>query len=83
LSLGGTLFTSTDREVGFGVLLVTGIVVLFAGFLVSGSGAPTTTPSTPAMPEGLDGFGRELWDIVHGQDSQQRRADLVDDAIRG
>lgn len=63
LSLGGTLFTSADREVGFGVLLVSGIVVLFAGFLVSGSGAPTA--DRPA-PEGLDEFGRELWEIIAG-----------------
>lgn len=63
LSLGGTVFTSADREVGFGVLLVAGITVLFGGFLVSGSGAPT--PVRPQPPDGLDRFGRELWEIIH------------------
>lgn len=64
LSLGGTVFTSTDREVGFGVLLVVGIVVLFAGFLVSGTAAPAPRQS-PDPPEGLDDFGREIWELIH------------------
>jgi hypothetical protein len=69
LSLGGTVFTEGDREVGFGILLVAGIAVLFAGFLVSGTGAPVATggsePDEP--PEWADDFIRELWDIAHSE----------------
>ncbi|MCC6226634.1 MAG: hypothetical protein IT195_09535 [Microthrixaceae bacterium] len=65
LSLGGTVFTSADREVGFGILLVVGIGVLFAGFLVSGTGAPASTAALPTPPEGLDEFGLELWELIH------------------
>ncbi len=43
LSLGGTFFTGNDVEVGFGIFLVAGIVVLFGGFLVS-------TPSPAKRP---------------------------------
>jgi hypothetical protein len=47
LSLDGTLFTGSEREVGFGVLLVIGIVVLFSGFLVSGTAPrPATEPAS-------------------------------------
>jgi len=63
LSLAGTLFTEGDRELGFGVLLVVGIVVLFAGFLVSSPGRPE--PVAPAPPASFDPFHRELWTIVH------------------
>lgn len=45
LSLGGTFFTGNEVEVGFGIMLVAGIVVLFGGFLVS-----TPSPSRGPAP---------------------------------
>ena len=63
LSTGGVFFTNADREIGFGITLVVGIVVLFTGFLVSSEGRPVRRPASP--PDHLDGFSRELWDIAH------------------
>jgi len=69
LSLGGTLFAEGDREVGFGVLLVIGISILFAGFLVSGSAAPvaalrSTDGGREPAPEWADDFYAELWELA-------------------
>jgi hypothetical protein len=65
LSLGGTLFGAGDREVGFGVLLVAGIAILFAGFLVSGSSPSASTPPAEAPPpEWADEFFAELWELA-------------------
>jgi len=71
LSLDGTLFTDANREVGFGVLLVTGIVVLFSGFLVSGTARPTpgsvpqkaTRVSLSEGQNAEESFYRELIEI--------------------
>ena len=61
LGAGGTFFTSSEQEVGFGILLVTGIVILFAGFLVT----PAAEAPALAPPVGLDDFAAELWTIAH------------------
>lgn len=61
LGAGGTFFTSSEQEIGFGILLVTGIVILFAGFLVT----PAAESPSPAPPVGLDDFVVELWSIAH------------------
>jgi len=68
LSLGGTFFTGANLEVGFGIFLVTGIVILFVGFLISGSSR--RRPEAPQPPEGLDEFGLELWTLLHEPVSQ-------------
>lgn len=62
LSLGGSFFTGADREVGFGIFLVAGIVILFGGFLVSSPGRPVRR--VPEPPAQLDAFYRELWDLT-------------------
>ena len=62
LSLGGGFFTGADREVGFGIFLVTGIIVLFGGFLVSSPGRPARP--RPEPPEQFDEFYRELWELT-------------------
>jgi hypothetical protein len=68
LSLGGTLFAAADREVGFGILLVIGISILFAGFLVSGTSSPASVvavdPATEPPPEWADEFYAELWELA-------------------
>jgi hypothetical protein len=63
LSLSGTFFTAGDREVGFGVLLVIGIAILFGGFLVSGS-SPAAAPADAPPPEWADEFFVELWELA-------------------
>ena len=63
LSLGGTFFTGADLEVGFGVFLVAGILILFGGFLLSGSSPRTVAAAEP--PPGLDDFGLELWLLLN------------------
>jgi hypothetical protein len=74
LSLGGTVFTEGDREVGFGILLVAGIAVLFAGFLVSGTGPPATTPADVAeAPAWADDFMQELWALAHAEPAPRVR----------
>ena len=69
LSLGGTVFAEGDREVGFGILLVAGISILFAGFLVSGSSStiasvPDARPSAEPPPDWADDFYAELWELA-------------------
>lgn len=63
LGLGGTFFSGNDAEVAFGVFLVIGITLLFAGFLVS---SPAPRPVASVAPtESSDPFMAELWSIAH------------------
>jgi hypothetical protein len=68
LSLDGTLFTNADREVGFGVLLVIGIVVLFTGFLVSG--AARTPAAAGSVPSERTDLSRPTGQNDHGSDGE-------------
>jgi len=71
LGAGGTFFTGSAQEVGFGILLVTGIVILFGGFLVT----PPAVVEAPAPPPGLDAFAAELWTIAHAPVAPARPTD--------
>lgn len=62
LSLGGA-FGQGDREVGFGIALVAGIVVLFAGFVI------TNRPASPPSPANLPRSVRQ----THGSGQVRER----------
>lgn len=73
LSLGGTFFTGEEVEVGFGIFLVAGIIVLFTGFLVSTPAAqgPATSaqrPPTSAQRPAEDLAAHALWYLVDEPD---------------
>ncbi|KAA0235649.1 MAG: hypothetical protein JJLCMIEE_00567 [Acidimicrobiales bacterium] len=61
LAAGGTLYSAEDEMTTFGIWLVLGVTILFAGFLVS-----SPAPGGPAHgpPAGLAPFYVELWEIA-------------------
>lgn len=70
LGAGGAFFTDGQQEVGFGILLVIGVGILFGGFLLSPAGPHATTgpPASERRPgsgPGVDGgFVAELRRLI-------------------
>ena len=61
LGTGGTIAGTGDQMVDFGIWLAVGIVILFAGFMVSNPARPVRS-----RPVTLSPYWRELYDLATG-----------------
>lgn len=71
LAAGGTLYSAEDEMTTFGIWLVIGVTVLFAGFLVS---SPASEDVEAVPPAGLAPFYVELWEIATAPPEPTRRS---------